>query len=355
MLHNARHKPRPHVLFSSNFTRLEKRKRVTLIAAFRCYEGAVLCADTMETVEGFNMPVHKLEAKDCGNYWLAIAGSGNSDLIDGFAYALELDIAGWPPTAEEKIIGARIKNVLIEFHRDEIDCYPADIRDETRSNFLVCIKPKGRIGLSIWELRGSTIKPAGDYSLMGIGATLYMHELRKLFNANNEIKAGKAVNRFNRIKALLLGIHLFSLAKGTSTYIGGDTDAVFVYDDKDMQPVDPHDIRILEARVSKFDEVIADIVLQCPDITTQDVELAGYLQNFTDNVMGLRKAFAQEAATSIAKRIYRSADSLVDAHLHIPKDTTITVNTTTGEVVIRPIRGPATKVKRKIKQKPRKQ
>src|SRR6266404_4420638 len=116
MLHNMRRKPHPYNRHLK-FTRLEKRKRMTLIAAFRCSEGAVLCADTMESVEGFRMPVHKLETQDCRNYWLAIAGAGNSDLIDGFAYALELDIGAWEDGYTDDVIGAKIRHVLVEYHQ----------------------------------------------------------------------------------------------------------------------------------------------------------------------------------------------------------------------------------------------
>ncbi len=331
MLHNTRHRPLPR---KPKTTRLEKRRRVTLIAAFRCYEGAVLCADTMETVEGFRTPVHKLEAKECGDYWMAIAGSGNSDLIDGFAYRLELDVATWDPKLDDNVVGENIRNVLIDFYENDVRLYPSDVRDETRNNFLVCIKPKNQTGLSLWELRGSTIKPAGDYSLMGIGATMYMHELRTLYQANNGIVAGKTTSRFNRVRALLLGIHLFNLAKDTSTYIGGATDAIYVSDDGDMSPVDPDDVRLLEERVSKFDATVAEIVLACPDTTVQDVELASYLDNFTKTIMDLRKSFALGAADFSARAILRGSN--VDPYLHIPNDCAMQFHFDTNSVTIEP-------------------
>jgi hypothetical protein len=291
----------------------------------------------METVEGFRTPVHKLEAKECGEYWMAIAGSGNSDLIDGFAYRLELDVANWEPKLDDKTVGELIRNVLVDYYENEVRLYPSDVRDETRNNFLVCIKPKNLIGLSLWELRGSTIKLAGDYSLMGIGATMYLHELRKLYEANNSPgRAGEPPVRFNKVRALLLGIHLFNLAKDTSTYIGGATDAIYVLDDGDMKPVADQDVRLLEERVSKFDTTIAEIVLACPDTTTQDVELKSYLDNFTESIMNLRREFALRAAALSARAILRDAFSGVDPYIHIPNDSAIKLHFDTDSVTIEP-------------------
>src|SRR5687768_17604375 len=95
MPHNTRHTPlprKPH----PKITRRRKRRRVTLIAAFRCDDGLVLCADSLETLDGVPVPVRKLEPLDCGAYWLAVGGSGNGDLIDGFNESLQLDVEQWP-------------------------------------------------------------------------------------------------------------------------------------------------------------------------------------------------------------------------------------------------------------------
>ena len=333
MLHNTRHKP-PRLSLKPQ--RLEKRKRVTLIAAFQCSGGAVLCADTMETnVEGFRMPVHKLEAKECKDYWLAIAGSGNSDLIDGFAYALKQHVSGWKPQLDPNVVGQNILDLLHEFHRNEVALYPTEDQDDKRNNFLVCVKPIGKIGFSMWELRGSTIKPVTDYSLMGIGSTLYSHELRRLYDANNVFRYGK-VTRFGRRAALLLGIHLFALAKGTSTFIGGDTEAIFVHDDKEMEPVHPNDMRILEERVARFNEAIADIVLKCPDTTIHDAQLQIDLDTFTRTVTHLRKESVQRAAESTMAVALRDMDSSVNPELHIPENHAIKFDPTTRTVSIVP-------------------
>lgn len=255
---------------------------MTLIAAFRCYDGAVLCADTLETSEdGTRAFVHKLEPKETGEYWLAVAGSGHAALIDGFVNALRLDARTWKPQQDEDTIAALIRNVVVDYHDNEVRLFPAP-EDEKLNHFLICVKPKNQHGYHLWEIYGTVVLPVGDYSLLGFAAGMYKHEIKRLY-----------FPKFLMQKALILGIHLFSLAKGMSSqYIGGHTDAVEVYDNKEMRQVSVEDMRLLEHRVNAFNDKIARIVLECSDIgSTRDSDLYGLLQNFVEEVMELRGRF----------------------------------------------------------------
>src|SRR5271166_2859033 len=67
-----------------------QRKPVTLIAAFKCSDGYVLCADTQATVGLYRVTRQKLATTTCGNFQIAIAGSGNNgNLIDTFVERLQ--------------------------------------------------------------------------------------------------------------------------------------------------------------------------------------------------------------------------------------------------------------------------
>ncbi len=61
---------------------------MTLIAGFKCTDGYVLCADSQETVtrNGFDYRVtrQKLAPIAVGKVPMAVAGSGDGDLIDAF-------------------------------------------------------------------------------------------------------------------------------------------------------------------------------------------------------------------------------------------------------------------------------
>jgi 20S proteasome alpha/beta subunit len=279
---------------------------MTLIAAFRCYEGVVLCADQQETVGGFRVAVNKIAPQDCGNYQLAFAGSGNGDLIDGLAYALRLDVERWQSRLSEAVIMGNIRNLLLDFHQNEIALYPAASTDDKLNHCLVCIKPKDTTDIYLWELRGSVIVPVGDYALLGVGEAIYAHELKRLYRGTPR-----------GLQAVLLGIHLFSLAKETSNYVGGQTDVIFVRDNG-MTQEDPHDVKVLERRIADFNERIAELVLLCPDTSTPDDELRGFLANFQDGVMQMREDATKFAAASSLLRTLRDPNYTGDPYPKVP-------------------------------------
>src|SRR5713101_2676389 len=76
--------------------RFRRRRRMTLIAGLRCEDGAVICADTQETVEidgcSYRASVQKIKPREVGNFDLSIGGSGVGDLIDAFIARAERTI-----------------------------------------------------------------------------------------------------------------------------------------------------------------------------------------------------------------------------------------------------------------------
>jgi hypothetical protein len=237
----------------------------------------VLCADTQETVGDVRVTVNKLEPVDWGHYQLALAGSGNGDLIEGFAYALGRAIESWPEGADEEFVRESIRDLLLDYHDNEVRIYPADSNNGRFFESIICIKPKGVEGqFFLWKLAGPIIMPVGDYALIGISAAIYTHELGRLYRSR--ISAGQAV---------LLAIHLLSLAKATSNYVGGETDIVVLRPDK-LHPYSCDDIRLLESRIEAFNRQMAKLVLACPDHTIPVAEFRALLNVFEDELMALR-------------------------------------------------------------------
>ena len=279
MLHNVRHQPlprKPH----PKFTRLEKRRRVTLIAAFRCRDGVVLCADEQETVGDIRVAVNKLKPEDAGaNYQLAIAGSGNSDLIDGFAYKLKLDVAGWDVDADERLVYGYLQSAVQDYHENEVKYYPADSADDKLNHFLVCIRPNNRSDIFLWELRGTAIVPVADYTLMGVTASIYQHELKRLYPDKEKI---------DRAQAMTLAVHLFSLAKATSNYIGGQTRIVFVGPDgMDLRPSE--DVAKIEQRIDEINRSLGSIMLEMANLEGSEVRVEKAFKLFREEILGLRR------------------------------------------------------------------
>src|SRR6266487_229238 len=69
--------------------KLPKRRRMTLISAFRTDRGAVLHADSEENFGSFRRSVQKIVPKRMGNLDVIIAGSGIGQLIEGFTGKLK--------------------------------------------------------------------------------------------------------------------------------------------------------------------------------------------------------------------------------------------------------------------------
>src|SRR5208282_2748791 len=88
-----------------NKRRLHPRRRVTLIAAFRCKHGIVMCADSQETVnDDYRVEVSKIKPETVGKFQIAIGGSGYiADLIDGFAARVKDALSKSNDTTEDGI------------------------------------------------------------------------------------------------------------------------------------------------------------------------------------------------------------------------------------------------------------
>lgn len=285
------------------------RKRMTLIAAFRCQEGAVLCADTQETVGDVRVAVNKLKPQDLGEYELAVAGSGNGDLIESFTYSLEIAIRSWPVGLDEAAARNLIRDLLLDFHRNEVALYPADSADDKLNHFLVCVKPKNATDIFLWQLRGSAFVPVGDHTLIGIGASIYQHELARLYRPM--LSANQAV---------LLGVHLFSLAKATSNYVGGSTDIIFIGSDG-MHPHDPRHVVEMETKVALFNGKIAGLILACPDIALSEFTLEEMLVDFHKFVKDMRSDWTADLLLNWRSRIMSEPGHATDPYPLIARGT----------------------------------
>jgi hypothetical protein len=159
---------------------------VTLIAAFKCDTGVVVCADTKETVEipgrgQYRVKVAKIEPQDAGAYDVVIGGAGDGYLVDGFTRKLVNEIATWPPLLDDETIENRITALSLDYHSTHVAAAsaaavaahsPIDPLD-----FLLCLKRKGDPNVILWELRDTVIIPTDTYSLVGWEEPIYEYEV----------------------------------------------------------------------------------------------------------------------------------------------------------------------------------
>ena len=255
---------------------------MTLIAAFRCNEGMVLCADQQETIGIHRVSVNKLSPRRYGEYALAIAGSGEGYLVDGFADKLGRVIQAWPTGVDESSARESITTALLDFHTNEVNLYPTTPNDDKLCSFVVCITPKTEDRTFLWQIHGTVILPIERHVLIGVYEAIYNHELRRLYR-----------DRLSMNQAMLLGIHLFSIAKATSTYIGGNTDIIAVLNHR-MLSFDADEVRALEQHIGSFNERIASLVLAAPDYDMTKTEFEQLLKDFEQQVIELRAHYPEE-------------------------------------------------------------
>ena len=119
---------------------------MTLIAAIRCADGVVLCADSQETVDipergQYRVQVNKIQPQDAGNYQVVIGGSGDGPLVDGFTDGFIEQVTLWESKLTAPTMKGKIRNLLHDYHRNEI-ALSAAFEDDKHLSFVICVKPK---------------------------------------------------------------------------------------------------------------------------------------------------------------------------------------------------------------------
>jgi 20S proteasome alpha/beta subunit len=272
---------------------------MTLIAAFRCHEGVVICADSQETRGDYIVAVDKIKPREAGEYDLVVGGSGNvAPLVDGLADAVERNVKRWTAGLNEEEAGLQIERTLLAYHTRHVNQYP-DIPENKRLVFIICVRDRNSGRVYLWKTDATTLKRVEDYTLLGWNDELYEHELKRLYTENA-----------SALRCIMLGIHLFLLAKATTLYIGGDTQIIFMRDTgawpadylRATEPVmsmglvlPAERVRVLEARMDKIGKLTAELLLTCPDTTIKTTEFTDRLVRFMEEVVRQRNEYVNEA------------------------------------------------------------
>lgn len=223
---------------------------MTLIVAMKCVNGVVICADTQESYGGYKVSVNKIAPVDAGKYQVVIGGAGLGGLIDAFADDFVDKVNDWPKGLDEKAIKTRIRNSLRDFHKEEVSLHPAQ---DKILDFIICVKGKQSSDIFLWKTDGPGVLSVQNCALIGWEIPLYKYELGRLYQPNLRIEKGVAI-----------GIFLFSLAKATCNYIGGDTQ-VIVVDKNGIVLREQKEVRRREEHVKEFNKAVSEILLACID------------------------------------------------------------------------------------------
>src|SRR5262249_12308624 len=95
--------------------------------------------------------------------------------------------------------------------------------------------------------------------------------------------------------AMLLGIHLFAIAKRTSNVISGPT-KVLLARDNGIHEISPDDIEQLEEMLTVFNRKVDDLRLVLPNMSIPLAEFNGYVRNFADEVIEMHERLLGRSA-----------------------------------------------------------
>ena len=279
---------------------------MTLIAAFKCSDGFVLCADSQETVGPYRVTRQKIAPKDCGNFQLAIGGTGNGDVIDALVDRLETAVAKSALT-DVSGLPSLLRSEALDFQKHEAQGYSK----KDRAVELIVSARSVSLGVAeTWRMIASRALPVDKFSLVGWGIPVYEHTVQRLYRPALTIP-----------QALILGLYVFALAGKTSNYIGGPT-TVVIGKPNGLWLVAPDEISDLAARVEKLSAHVDRLLLLAPDISITTQKFKEELDAFEKTAIDVRKADFQATVQRIVNRGLPTAD---DAYPRIPPGTTVMI------------------------------
>lgn len=255
---------------------------MTLVAALRCPDGCVVCADSQETVGQYRVSVQKIEPFEAGAFQVAIAGSGeNGDLIDDFVQRIR-DTLGTSTISTLTEFKALVQSEIHEFLDVEVAAYT---KQEKRMSFIVCARTHGPPPkYEVWKLSARRLKPVSEYALVGWDIEIYKHEVKRFYNASLPMQ-----------QVVLLALRLLSLAKRTSNLVGGATRMV-ICKDSGLWTENETWIKSLEDRVAIFDSQLHRLFLACPDLSISRIQFFNVLQDIDRSLIHLREEYLEETA-----------------------------------------------------------
>lgn len=281
MLHTLRHGPLSLKLYPE-IERPRKRKRVTLIAAFRCDidgdPGVIICADSQESYgSNYRVTVDKIKPRDAGQYDLIIGGAGQiGPLIDGLANTLERWIRGWTEGYSEEQVRGRIEHKIGRYTRGQIQNYPTDA--DKVLDFIICLRHKTTKAIYLWRAAGTAVEPIEYYDLIGWDEPFYRYEAMRLYEKG----------RATKLSAITLGIHLLSIGKATAISIDEPFQVIGV--GKESVWIEPQErVQTLAERIGRVNNTLSRLIIATPDLSIRSDVFEAALRTFEDQVLGLRQ------------------------------------------------------------------
>ena len=245
--------PKPH------FPTRQSR-RMTYIAAWRSQSpdqsGIVMSADTQETWGDVVTFAEKLSIQNTGTYELCIGGAGRSELINGFIQIVTERLRREKPVDDESL-AVIIRAALAHFYRNDVALLPGNAEDK-ETEFLIAARSAAG-DISLWKTEGMRLYAVDEYAVTGHETPSCQYLLSKIYDPKAPLD-----------NAVVMSVWLVSIAKSTSTFVGGPTGLVVV-DRNGIHSKTPSELEALETAVKGHHEVLALATALASDYAAKQV------------------------------------------------------------------------------------
>ena len=287
---------------------------MTLIVALRSPEGAVIAADSQETIETgkrkniFRYTVQKITPERIGNFTVVIAGAGDGELIDAFQERLRSTM----PSASIdslKDFKSTFESELSAFYKSDGAMY-----GKRRIALVVGARSHPESKFELWRTAGSRlVRINQEPYLVGFDEYLYKHVAGELYRPTRHL--GQNV---------LIAVRILELARQTSRYIDRPY-SVVIFRDANVWTEKVDFISQVIERTEMFGAQVSDLFVSMMDLSSPPSEFAAKLREFEATVSELRTDYRIETAKIMfpnqdAVRTYDSP------YLHLASGMTFEIN-----------------------------
>jgi hypothetical protein len=271
--------------------RVPRDRRMTYIAAFRCAEGFVCCADTQETVEDQKQYTEKLLAFGSGSYPIVLGGAGHGELVDALTQEISESLISGKPQGEHAVRQC-IRQAIDRVYSGDVP-YMVMKRSFRSPQLLIALNASSvDSDFQLFYTQGRRVHhvPAGR-AIIGY-ATAPNNALLKRFH-DPQMAMGRAI---------ILASYLVSQSKLIDGGVGGETSIAFV---SQVTAVieDASFIRMLEATVNDFVPIVDQLFLLFSDSGLSKNDFENAVTVFTELLRVQRESLLLRTAEYVKARL----------------------------------------------------
>lgn len=251
MPHNTRPEPLPRKPDPKS-ERPRKRKRVTIIAAFQCRDGLLMCADSEQTIASeTKSQTRKIHLFKTAPYTVAIGGAGDGSLIDYIQYELQQRVALKPPAWDT--VDSWLQAFCVEMWDACMGPYRGFNYNHVpeEPSFLIGLQTQGEYRVYKWEHR--IIYPVPNWTPASIGAGIIQSE-----TLLNELQFGLPLMAS---QMFLFAVRMMLKVKQLVQGCGGKTEMVLLRTDGGLTVISTKKIDEVEELVEQMDTFFVDQIL----------------------------------------------------------------------------------------------